>query len=88
MNRPSASSGYQKPIYPKVVPPKFSSWFDYATTTLSQVEWVGGPVTVSSGFPIEAFGNQKSVQQARSMGAFNTGSSSLNRQATLAGECV
>jgi hypothetical protein len=27
------------------------------TTTLSHVEWVGGPGSVSPGFPIEAFGN-------------------------------
>ena len=27
------------------------------TTTLSHVEWVGGPVRISPGFPLKAYGN-------------------------------
>ena len=32
------------------------------TTTLSHVEWVGGPVPDSPGFPIEAFGNDRLLE--------------------------
>jgi hypothetical protein len=58
-------------IYPKGVTPEcFNRGSTMLTTTLSHVEWVGGPVLVSPGFPtvrepyraegnrgIEAFGN-------------------------------
>ena len=58
-------------IYPKGVTPEcFNRGSTMLTTTLNQVEWVGGPVPVSHGFPtvrephrpegnrgIEAFGN-------------------------------
>ena len=53
--------GYQNivmRVYPKGVTPKcFNRGSTMLTTTLSHVEWVGGLVPVSPGFPIEAFGN-------------------------------
>ena len=48
-------TGYQNKsmrIYPKGVTPEcFNRGSTMLTTTLSQVEWVGGPVPVSPGFP-------------------------------------
>ena len=45
-------------IDPKGVTPEcFNRGSTVLTTTLSHVEWVGGPVSISPGFPIEAFGN-------------------------------
>jgi len=53
--------GYQNivmRVYPKGVTPKcFNRGSTMLTTTLSHAEWVGGPVPVSPGFPIRAFGN-------------------------------
>ena len=58
-----------------VTPERFYRGSTVLTTTLSHVEWVGGPVRVSSGFPtvrephrpegnrgIEAFGNDKLLE--------------------------
>ena len=42
-----------------VTPECFNRGSTMLTTTLSEVEWVGGPVPVSPGFPIDAFGNDK-----------------------------
>ena len=45
-------------IYPKGV--TFECFYrgsTMLTTTLSHVEWVGGPVPISPGFPLEACGN-------------------------------
>jgi hypothetical protein len=54
-------TGYQDMatrIYPKAVTSAcFNRGSTILTTTLSQVEWVGGPVLVSPGFPIEATRN-------------------------------
>jgi hypothetical protein len=59
----SKLTGYQDiatRIYPKGVTPEcFNRGSTMLTTTLSEVEWVGGPVPVSPGFPIDAFGNDK-----------------------------
>jgi hypothetical protein len=56
-------AGYQKTllrIRPKgATPEHFYRGSTVLTTTLSHVEWVGGPVPISSGFPIEAFGNDR-----------------------------
>jgi len=42
----------------KVVTPEcFYRGSTVLTTTLSYVEWVGGPVRVSHGFPLKACGN-------------------------------
>ncbi len=53
--------GYQNTamrIYPnRVTPERLNRGSTMLTTTLSQVEWVGGPVPASPGFPIKAFGN-------------------------------
>jgi len=53
--------GYQNivmRVYPKGVTPEcFNRGSTMLTTTLSHAEWVGGPVPVSPGFPIRAFGN-------------------------------
>ena len=38
-------------------PERFNRGSTMLTMTLRHVEWVGGPVPVSPGFPIEAFGN-------------------------------
>jgi hypothetical protein len=70
----SKLTGYQNRamrIYPECVTPEcFNRGSTMLTTTLSRVEWVGGPVPVSPGFPtvrephrpegnrgIDAFGN-------------------------------
>ena len=53
----SKLTGYQD-IATRIPPPEcFNRGSTMLTTTLSHVEWVGGPVPVSPGFPIEAFGN-------------------------------
>jgi hypothetical protein len=57
---PHQAYGYKNFMgnYPKVVTPEcFYRGSTLLTTTLSHVEWVGGPVIASSGFPIQAFGN-------------------------------
>jgi hypothetical protein len=57
----SKLTGYQNTavrIYPKGVNPEcLTRGSTVLTTTVSHVEWVGGPVPVSPGFPIKAFGN-------------------------------
>jgi len=47
------------------------------TTTLSQVEWVGGPVPNLPGFPLKACGND-GLQIANNLGAASCGEIALN----------
>ena len=45
-------------IFPNLVTPEcFNRGSAMLTTTLSQVEWVGGPDPDSPGFPLKACGN-------------------------------
>ena len=61
MNSPAASCGVSErgdEIYLKgVTPDCFYRGSTVLTTTLSRVEWVGGPVAVPPGFPLKACGN-------------------------------
>ncbi len=61
MNYPEASCGVSKELYdnlPEVVTPEcFYRGSTVLTTTMSHVEWVGGPFRVSPGFPLKACGN-------------------------------
>ena len=60
MNYPAASCGVSTTlmISPHVVTPEcVYRGSTMLTATLSQVEWVGGPLRVSPGFPLKAYGN-------------------------------
>src|SRR5262245_57409181 len=58
-------------IYRKRVTPEcFNRGSTILTTTLSHVEWVGGPVRGSPGFPLKTCGNDGLLDQRRSGNLF------------------